>query len=334
MSRPLCSSLIRLTSIVSTAICGVVLSVTSAGAQVVNPATQTPPASQVVNPATQVPPPASQTPPQQPTDPQTPVPPPDMHLRSFEMPPVTVQGTAPLKEEDLIGDYHQPRWTAARRFGETRIYVVPDGTAEFEYWLIPERLPSGVTTTASMYEVEFGLPHRFQLDLYAVGHQTGGNGTYGIDGQQVEVRYALADWGKLFGNPTLYAEWKNLSGVPSHFEGKLLLGGQITSRWHWGSNFVWEHEMGGVKENSNEWTTGVSYAVADTKASVGMETQLALVNHETLPGTRSPFSTEFLIGPSIQFRPLPQVHLDLAPLFGVTSASSRVKLFVVFGWEF
>jgi len=31
---------------------------------------------------------------------------------------------------------------------------------------------------------------------------------------------------------------------------------------------------------------------------------------------------------------LPQVHLDIAPLFGVTDAAPRAKVFVVFGYEF
>ena len=290
-------------------------SAVSVAAQVVNPATQGPPPTQA--PVTQTPPASA-----------------DARRRSFEMAPVDVYAAAPLKEEDLIGTYGQPRWTAARRFGETRVYVVPKGTVEFEYWLTPERNRDGVTVTESQYEFEFGLPHRFQLDLYAVGHQTGNAGLFGIDQQKVEVRYALADWDKIWGNPTLYAEWKSISGAPAHFEGKLLLGGQFRARWHWGSNLVWEHETGGEHENSNEWTTGVSYTLADTKASVGLETQLALVNREMSPGIRGPFSTELLVGPSLQFRPLPQVHLDVVPLFGVTDAAPRLKMFVVFGWEF
>jgi hypothetical protein len=36
----------------------------------------------------------------------------------------------------------------------------------------------------------------------------------------------------------------------------------------------------------------------------------------------------------MQFRPLPQMHIDVAPLFGVTHASPRAKIFVVLGWEF
>ena len=284
----------------------------SAGAQVVNPAT-------------------SQVQQQQPPPPPTTT---DTRLRSFELPPITVFGEAPLKEEDLVGTYEQPRWTAARRFGETRVYVVPKGTVEFEYWLIPERDRDGGTYTETQYEVEFGLPHRMQLDLYAVGHQTGSDGFYGIDGQKVELRYAFADWNRIWGNPTLYMEWEDNSNAPPHFEGKLLLGGQITSRWHWGSNLVWEHELSGEKENSNEWTTGLSYTVLDSKVSVGLESKLALVNHESAPGVRTPFSTQLSIGPSIQWRPLPQAHLDLAPLIGVTNDAPRVTVFIVFGWEF
>ena len=52
---------------------------------------------------------------------------------------------------------------------------------------------------------------------------------------------------------------------------------------------------------------------------------VAFVNEKDRPGHRTPFSTEFLVGPSVQFRPLPQVHRDIAP---------RAKVFVVFGYEF
>ena len=72
----------------------------------------------------------------------------------------------------------------------------------------------------------------------------------------------------------------------------------------------------------------------DSRFSAGAETQLALVNSVEADGHRGDFAKEFLIGPSLQFRPLPQMHIDFAPLFGVTSAAPRVKFFVVFGWEF
>src|SRR5262245_18745956 len=110
------------------------------------------------------------------------------------MPAIDVFGRAPLAEEDRIGEYAQPRWTAHRRFGETRIYVIPKGMMEFEYWLIPKIKKNGPTECTSQYEVEFGLPKRFQLDLYAVAHKIGNNDKLQIDAQKVELRYAFADW--------------------------------------------------------------------------------------------------------------------------------------------
>ncbi len=277
---------------------------------------------QVVNPA------EKQNPPDAPQKPE------DTH-HTWEMPPVDVFGKAPLTEEDRIGAYAQPRWTAHRRFSETRVYVIPRGMVDFEYWLTPETPKDGATNFETQYEVEFGLPGRVQLDLYAVAHKTGTHDdVFSFDEQKFEVRWALANWGRIFGNPTVYLEWKQISSAPDHVEAKLLLGGEITSGWHWGSNLVWEHEVSGAQENSNEWTTGVSRTVRDSKFSVGAETQLALVNSLDASGVRGPLASQFYVGPSIQLRPLPQMHIDFAPLFGVTGPASSLKTYVVVGWEF
>jgi hypothetical protein len=250
------------------------------------------------------------------------------------MPPIEVFGKAPLVEEDRIGSYAQPRWTTHRRFGETRVYVIPEGMSDFEFWLIPKVRKNGEPSSfAAQYEVEFGLPGRVQIDLYAVSNKTGQTGEMTFDEQKYEVRWALADWGKIFGNPTLYAEWKAISGAPDHIEAKLLLGGQVTSGWHWGTNFVYEHEIAGAKENGLEWTTGLSYSAVDSKVGLGVESQLAVIS-EVDKGRREHTGTEFMIGPSLQFRPSPRAHLDIAPLFGTTKDSVRMKMFVVFGWEF
>lgn len=256
-------------------------------------------------------------------------------LHTWDTPPVTVYGTAPLNEEDRIGDYAQPRWTAHRVFGETRVYVIPKGMVDFEYWLKPEVGKKGEPTKFThQYEVEFGLPYRFQLDLYAVANQTGGKGAMQFDEQKVELRWAWADWGKIPGNPTFYLEWNPRSNAPPHVEGKLLLGGQIASGWHWGNNFVFEHEAGGLQENSNEWTTGISHTVLDRKLSMGIETKYALVNEKDSTGKRGAFEKQFGIGPSMQVRPLPPMHLDFSALVGATHSAPRVGMVVVLGWEF
>jgi hypothetical protein len=254
---------------------------------------------------------------------------------TWDTPPITVYGKAPLVDDDRIGSYAQPRWTAHRVFGETRVYVIPKGMVDFEYWLKPELHRHGQPTDFThQFEIEFGLPYHFQLDLYAVANQTGPKGEYAFNEQKVELRWAVADWNKIPGNPTFYLEWNPRSNLPPHVEGKLLLGGGLGSGWHWGSNLVFEHEAGGLQENSKEWTTGFSRVVRDTKFSAGVETKLAFVSAKDLSSKRLPSDKEFGIGPSIQWRPLPPMHLDFATLIGTNDAAPRALMFVVLGWEF
>lgn len=274
-------------------------------------ATTLPLAAQVVNPADKQRPPA---------EPQN--------------PPVVVESrrVSDLKEEDRIGSYQQPEWTSHRRFAETRIYVRPEGTAEFEYWLVPETpAGGGPTETKTQYEFEFGLPGRFQLDLYLVSHQDGNEGVMSFDEQKFEIRHALADWDVIWGNPTIYLEWAAINEAPDHVEAKLLLGGEVTSGWHWGANLVFEHETGGAQENGYEITGGLSKTLTDQRFSVGAEVKAAWIDEKS---DRGNFTNEVLIGPSFQFRPLVNTHIDVAPLFGVTNDSPDAKITLVFGWEF
>src|ERR1035437_1590143 len=243
--------------------------------------------------------------------------------RTWELPPITVYGYAPLSDDDRIGAYAQPRWTAHRVFGETRVYVIPKGMVEFEYWLKPEWERNGAPANFThQFELEFGLPYRFQLDLYAVSNQTGAAGPLQFDEQKVELRWALADWNKIPGNPAFYLEWNPRSNAPPHVEGKLLLGGSVASGSHWGSNLVFEHEAGGLQENSREWTAGISRTVRDAKLSLGLETKLALVDRKDSKGIRGNLEKQFGIGPSLQVRPLPPMHLDFAALIGANQQRS------------
>jgi hypothetical protein len=253
-------------------------------------------------------------------------------LRSWELPPVTVEGerVPELFEEQRIGSYQQPRWTATRRFPTTRVYVVPEGKVEFEYWLRPTFNRDGTVDIRSLWELEFGLPYRFQLDLYLRTDQTGDESEF-LWGQQVELRWALADWGVIWGNPTLYLEWVGLEQRPDKIEPKLLLGGEIVPRWHWGVNLVAEIEMGGEQEHEYQLTGGVSYAIIDSRLALGIETIFQLTDTKE---DRGDFEESFLIGPSIQVRPLPQATFNFAPLIGIGGHSPEARLYVNFGWEF
>ncbi len=253
------------------------------------------------------------------------------HKTVWELPAVTVEGTRKLHEEDRVGANQQPRWTAHRRFTTTPVYVLPEGFVEFSYWLVPTFHGGDNQELETLYEIEFGLPHRFQLDVYAVSHKSGKEGTLSLDEQKVEVRYALADWGRIPANPTLYLEWIGVSDAPDHIEGKLLLGGEVTSGWHWGVNGVYEHEMGGEQATSRELSAGISRTIRDGVWSFGAEGQ---AEFEDTKATRGDYEKVFQLGPSLQLKPLPRMHIDLVPLFPLNHDAPDAEVTAIVAWEF
>jgi len=252
----------------------------------------------------------------------------------IRLPEVTVKGEMPqLDEEKAIGPQAQPEWTTRRRFSTTRVYLQKQPwEIGFEQWWRGRFFRDGSAGHLVEEELELGLPYRAQLDLYE---------NWMIDGRRrarhhdvaVELRYALADWGKIPLNPTLYGEWKFVDRTqgPDVYELKLLLGEQLAPRWHWAFNGILEQEVG--KTRATEWAfnQGLSYTMIDSKLSAGLEMEF---NHETTKTSRGHPEIRFLLGPSLQWRPTPRFHVDLVPLGGLTHDSPRVEAFVVFGIDF
>jgi len=272
--------------------------------------------AQVVNPADKQQPPTQEDP-----------------LLEGQVPSTTVTAVrvSEYREEDRIGPYGQPEWTAHRRFTTTRVYVRPPGTFEFEYWKRPTVPDHGPTEWQTQYEFEVGLPGRFQIDMYIVNNQEGNDGPSEFNEQKLEVRWAFADWDKIWGNPTLYLEVANRDLEADVIEGKLLLGGEVNAGWHWGTNFVYEHEMGGEFESVYELTAGVSRVLADEKTSLGGELKTSIADTEA---DRGDYSEELLVGPSFQYRPTRAIHMDFAALAGIGSDSPELQAFFVLGYEF
>lgn len=254
------------------------------------------------------------------------------HLRTFELPAVTVEGEASsLREEDRVGSYRQPRWTASRRFPSTRVYVIPEGKVELEYWYRPTFNRDDKVETRMLGELEVGLPHRLQLDVYFRTDQADA-GSHALYGEQIELRWALADWGEIWGNPTLYFEYINLEGRSDRIEPKLLLGGEIAKGWHWGVNFVAEMEINGPAfEHEYEFTSGVSYTVIDSTFSLGGEFKTSLIDEA---GDRGHYTTPYQLGPTFQWKPAGPVTVNLETLVGVGGESPRGQVTLNVGFEF
>jgi hypothetical protein len=279
------------------------------------------------------------------------------HLPSYAAPPryeSVVRGA--ITDNDPIGDYGQPRWTGARLFPTTRVYILPANTVQMEYWLdvvmpfgggssFAGQFPGGTPDDSrlrNLYELEIGLGYHLQLDLYLRTEQQGYQGALQVESEKLELRWALADWGVIPGNPTLYFELSRFSGGPMTLETKVLLGGNLASRLHWGVNLVFERDLGGTPlYNQYGVTAGLSGAVVDRKFSLGVEVQV-----ESTDGGRDDrgnLSELWILGgPSIQWRPVPPLHIDLVALFGglgdhdVSGAFAwrgGMRPLVVIGWE-
>ena len=254
---------------------------------------------------------------------------------------ITVVGKRELKEEEPLGKYGQPGWTASPRFLTTSVYLVPAGVFEFDCWNnFKFDLSQKVEPVfGQQYEVEMGLGHRLQLDLYMGVEKIGRTGEIKISNQGIEMRVAFANWGRIWGNPTIYLDYENMSGRPAEGEAKLLLGGGMGHGWHWATNLIFERQLKKT-DAAQEYTAtfAFSYTVVDQIFSVGAEVQ---GNTEDDAEAERPFEFEewsALAGPSLQWRPIPQMYIDVVALFGSERAEERQRPVaeprLVAGWEF
>jgi hypothetical protein len=247
--------------------------------------------------------------------------------------PATAQGNQPPAGEPAPRD-GQPEWVASRPFGESDLYVLPKGVSAFVVSLRSTRPETGAMATESAYRADFGLPARFQLGVHATGRAEGRDAIGNIDAQALEMRWAFAEWGRVWGNPTMEIGWTEASRGPDVATVKLLLGGGHANGWRWASNVIWAQQAGAEREIERAVTAGAAYAPGRF-VSIGAEARVALTDRLVSGGSaRTAMSHELLAGPSVQFRPVRRLFIDLAPLFGTSGDSSRSRTTLAAGWQF
>ena len=248
------------------------------------------------------------------------------------MPEVTSTADSGLSEERRIGETGRPEWTSARRFPTTRVYIQqePWHVGVEQWWRLRENRDDTVQNLF-IEEIEIGLPYRMQLDLYA-NWTVDDEMKSRYDNFSVELRYALADWGKIWGNPTLYGEYKWVDKGSDVFEFKLLLGDELMPRLHWAVNFAYEKEFGNADRTAEfQVAGGLSYSVIDSKIGIGVEAKYV---RESTHFDRGEPEQKFLIGPSVQIRLTERLHVDLSCLFGTNRDAQRHEGWLVIGYEF
>lgn len=235
-----------------------------------------------------------------------------------------------------VGPYGQPQWTTQRPFATTRTYVLPSGTMELEQWVRPT-WKDGDVEFRMLEEYAVGLGCRWQLDVYErwnIEPDNSGNHDVNHEGVQIEFRYALADWGVIPLNPTLYGEWVERGGPqekPNQFELKLLLSDELLCNLYYGSNLILEQEVSGDLETELGWSNAFGTTVIERILLAGVE---MVWSGTTVKDNRSNAEESFLIGPSLQWRPTNRTFLDVVGLFGTTDESPEAQMYIVFGYQF
>jgi len=231
-----------------------------------------------------------------------------------------------------VGPYNQPLWSTMRMFPSTRVYVMnPPGSVMYEKWFdIRDRRDGGPTQIRMRDEFTFGLGKRLQLDLYShtVYDGENGNKTFSWRGFSWEIRYALADWGKIWGNPTIYYEMKMLDGRWG-IEPKLLLGDRIGNKGIWGLNFIYEGNLADTKvDRKPEYASTASYGhIVNNDLTLGVS---GMYRHNDYGGG----SNEVYLGPLIQYRFNGHAYLTVETMPGFTQSSKASRSTIIFAWRF
>jgi hypothetical protein len=228
-----------------------------------------------------------------------------------------------------VGEYNQPLWSTIRMFPSTRVYVMnPPGTGMYEKWFDIRDRRNGPPQVRMRDEFTFGLGKRFQVDLYShtVYDGEAGSKTFAWRGFSWELRYALADWGKIWGNPTLYFEHKLLNGYMG-IEPKLLLGDNLGKNGIWGLNLIYEGNLAPTREEQErEYAATASYGyIVNNDLTIGASTM-----YRNNDGN----STEYYIGPLAQYRFNGRTYLSVEVMPGLTQESKASRSTVILAWRF
>ena len=266
---------------------------------------------------------------------------------------VATQEAVVVTGDDIGSAYGAPGAFSRTRFAPlTTAYVLPPWTFFIGTIYEGDAFRHGPPDHLFTEEVEMGLPYRFGVAAETTFERFNGGG--GASTVSVEGRYALADWGKIPLNPTLFAEYKFGVGSIRHEEGppppeeeeeeeggppqrpdayefRLLLADEFFNRFEWAMNWFFEKENTG--DRGREWGFAQSIAtpilLPREQLKVGVE--MGYKNF-TVKDTRGDPQHSFVVGPTVAFRTTHNTRFDVSTLFGCTDDSPRVQVFAVFSW--
>ncbi len=269
----------------------------------------------------------------------------------------TTEPTIVVTGDELPSAYGAPGAFSRSRFSPlTTAYVLPPGTVYAGFIYEGDIFREGKPDHLFTEEVEVGLPYRFGIAVENRVERF--NGDTENSSFSVEARYALADWGKIPLNPTLFAEYRFGTGkilheegpppppeeaaaeegegppnLPDAYEFRLLLSQDFGDKIEWAFNAFFERENVGDRgrEFGFAQSIQVPLLLERERLKVGVEMQY---QNFTVKDTRGSPIHRFGIGPSVSFKPSAHSRFDLTPLIGATDDTPRVAVFAVFSYVF
>lgn len=256
---------------------------------------------------------------------------------------ITVNGTETGEEFEEPGGYGQPQWAErSRASATTKLYVLSPFEVFVGVVTESDFLRHGNALHDLTQEIEVGLPSRFELDFE--NHLGIAGGRIGETEASAAARYALAAWGKIPLNPAISATYQ--FGTGDHladrfdqadrrqsdgYELRLLLGQEFVPRLQWAANVFFQHELGSGHDRQIGFTQDIAYLAIADKLEVGAEMRYTNASRRT--EHRAP-ANEFVIGPSINWKPNLHTVVSVAPLFGCTPASPDAAILASISLEF
>jgi len=259
---------------------------------------------------------------------------------------VVVTGEGEEAEHDQfteMGEYAQPAWAERSRMSSTTsVYVLsPQEIFAGNVWeaVFPRH---GKTLHDLTQEIDFGLPHRFEL---GVENEVG---LAGSDAHETsvtaEARYAFANWNAIPLNPAISAEYifgvgksvkdatsdKDLPRQPNAVAFRLLLGQNFGDHFGYGLNAGLEQDVSRDSGREFEVSQSVAYGAMKGKLEFGAEMRYVHNTPQRNPVDRN----ELVIGQTVGWKPTRQLRVSVAPLFGCTGDSPRVANFILVSYEF
>lgn len=237
----------------------------------------------------------------------------------------------PYREDRLIGPNAQPEWTTERRFTTTDVYVLAPGQIVLEQW-VDLTTPKGSGPNWEFKTgVGVGIENQMQFDVYEnYAHPDGGPTKH--DAVELQGRYAFGRWDRYALNPAVEVVYQAEHDAADFLEGKFLIADDFRSYgWRWAANLFLGSQLSGPQRVEWGASAGISKMLIDSKLSLGVEGRYRDVSfeHEWSDSRR-----ELLFGPSMQWRPTENTHLDVVPLFGFSHSDRdepRMELMLVFG---